>query len=338
MLKNYVKQITILMLCAGMSTFAFAEEAPVYDADNFPPQFDGQPDSGAQQNLQPQPLAQDQSQDQVQEAPAPEHATNTPSTQNMNMDQRMARIERQVNNMAQMDTQSKLGDMQSELQSLRGQVETLTHQLEKTQSQQKTMYADLDKRLGSHPMQVASASSDDAGTIDDDGISTDQAPAPSKPAKKSSSLGAVTKAAVATPSVAQTDNQPNVAEEQQIYQTAYNLIKAKKYSDAAAQLQKMLQKYPSGQFAANAHYWLGELNSMMGKNDQAITEFSTVLKNYPDSPKLADAQLKLGLIYAGLFKWSNAKTAFKKVINNYPGTASARLAAEQLKQLKAAGH
>lgn len=62
------------------------------------------------------------------------------------------------------------------------------------------------------------------------------------------------------------------------------------------------------------------------------------MKNYPDSPKVADAQLKLGLIYAAQFKWPDAKGAFKKVINHYPGTATARLAAEQLKQIKEAGH
>jgi tol-pal system protein YbgF len=100
----------------------------------------------------------------------------------------------------------------------------------------------------------------------------------------------------------------------------------------------MLQKYPSGQFAANAHYWLGELYGLMGKNDQSISEFGNVVKNYPDSPKIADAQLKLGLIYAAQLKWPDARTSFKKVINHYPGTASAHLASEQLKQIKQAGH
>jgi TolA-binding protein len=76
----------------------------------------------------------------------------------------------------------------------------------------------------------------------------------------------------------------------------------------------------------------------MNKNDQAITEFDNVVKNYPDSPKIADAQLKLGLLYAAQFKWPDAKTSFKKVIANYPGTSSARLASEQLKQIKQTGH
>jgi TolA-binding protein len=74
----------------------------------------------------------------------------------------------------------------------------------------------------------------------------------------------------------------------------------------------------------------------LNKNDRSAEEFATVVKNYPDSPKIADAQLKLGLIYAAQFKWPDAKAAFKKVVSNYPGTASARLASEQLKQIKQA--
>ena len=100
-------------------------------------------------------------------------------------------------------------------------------------------------------------------------------------------------AAADADSAPKTVAQPNVAEEQQIYQTAYDLIKAKKYNEAINALQKMLQKYPSGQFAANAHYWLGELFGLLGKNDQSASEFSSVVKNYPDSPKVSDAQLSL---------------------------------------------
>ena len=116
------------------------------------------------------------------------------------------------------------------------------------------------------------------------------------------------------------------------------MIKAKKYNEAVSALQNMLKKYPSGQFASNAHYWLGELYGLVGKHDQALTEFETVVTKFPDSPRVSDAQLKIGLIYATQSKWSDAKSSFKKVINRYPGTASARLASEQLKQIKQAGH
>jgi len=252
------KRILAVAVLSGMTTFAFAEDAaPVYDADNYPPQFDGQSDIGNG--------AQSQSQSQAQTYAAP-------PTQSLSLDQRVARTEHQITNLQHSDASSKTEALQNEIQSLRGQVESLTHQIQQMQLQQRTQYSDLDKRLNSSKV------------------------------------------------------------------TAYNLIKAKKYNEAVAALQKMLQKYPSGQFAANAHYWLGELYGLMGNSGQSAVEFSNIVKNYPDSPKVSDAQLKLGLIYAAAFKWRDAKSAFKKVINHYPGTASARLASEQLKQIKEAGH
>ncbi len=84
----------------------------------------------------------------------------------------------------------------------------------------------------------------------------------------------------------------------------------------------------------------GSVNYMacQGQNAQSATEFETVIKQYPDIPRVADATLKLGLIFAADQKWDQAKNTFKKIINRYPGTSSARLASQQLKQLKVAGH
>jgi len=268
-------------MLSSITTVVIADDAPVYDADNFPPQFDGHSASDASNG--------NTSHTNVSSAPK----------QSQTEEQRITRLEQQIENQAQSTSSSKLETMRTEIQSLRSQVEELTHQLQQVQNQQKSMYSDLDKRL-------TTTSSSKAV------VAVDAAPKEASPPKK----------------------QPNVAEEQKIYETAYELIKVKKYDEAVTTLQKMLQKYPTGQFAANAHYWLGELYGLLNKNDQSANEFSAVVKNYPDSSKVADAELKLGLIYAAQFKWAEAKAAFKKVVILYPGTASARLASEQLKQLK----
>lgn len=358
----------------GMAMFisialpVFAESAPVYDADSLPQQFDGVPDQGQQQDMPP---AQQQDgggafvpiqQQQQQQPSASVEVSNAPvSSAPMSMDQRMRRVEQQVNNLANNDTSARVDSLQDQIQSLRGQVEQLTHQLAQMQSQQKSMYSDLDKRLSDKmaaiPAAAAQASNDAAGAVDDVTTISDTSSIPVstvlKPVRKKSASKQPSKVVKTAPDSstttddsasasqsrpAKTSDQPNVAEEQQIYQTAYNLIKAKKYNEAVNALNSMLKKYPSGQFAANAHYWLGELYGLMGKNDQAQKEFSTVVSTYPDSPRVSDAQLKVGLIFASQFKWIDAKSAFKTVINHYPGTASARLASEQLKQIRQAGH
>lgn len=330
-----------MALCIAVP--AFAESAPVYDADSFPQQFDTGPDQD--RDLPPPPPGQEG-------AYVPNQGSDgMASTSGSSIDQRVKRVEQQVNNMQNNDAAARIDSLQNQVQSLRGQVDQLTHQLQLMQNQQKDMLSDVDKRLA---QKMASAPSKTVPSTDSTAAdaSNDNAPA-TKSIRKAAKLASKTTVAAAdnagvTPTADNTaandssskssDDQPNVAEEQQIYQTAYNFIKAKKYDDAVNTLQNMLKKYPSGQFASNAHYWLGELYNLMSKNDQALTEFSTVVEHYPDSPRVSDAQLKVGLIYASQTKWSDAKNAFKKVINHYPGSASARLASEQLKQIRTAGH
>lgn len=285
-----------------MPTFA---EAPVYDANSDP--YYG--DQGQDLPPPPPPGGGDDGY-----APAPASPT-VP----LSMEERLRRIEQQLNSaQGGGDAIARVESLQTQVQSLRAQVEDLSHQLQQVQTQQKSLYSDLDKRLSSNTSQAAP-------------VSPAKKVEPASPSPKATSSVADTKTVQAV-------DQPNSAEEQQIYQTAYNLIKAKRYTDAIEALQGMLKKYPSGQFASNAHYWLGELYGLTGSTDQALTEFNTVVQNYPKSPRVSDAQLKVGLIQASESRWKDARYAFKKVVTKYPGTASARLAMEQLKQLQEAGH
>lgn len=290
----YFKWLVLVVMLSCITTLSFAEEAPVFDADhdNYPPAFDSSSDAVP-----------------LDETPAPPHRPTAA--------ERLAKLELELNNLQQANSPRKLETLQTEVQSLRNQVEELSHHLEELQTQQKTIYTDLDNRIN----QLLAKADEKADHTE-------------KPAASSQ----VNAAPIPKKSITNNVDQPNSAEEQRIYQTAYDLIKAKKYQSAITTLQKMLQKYPSGQFAANAHYWLGELYGLLNQNEQSADEFSTIVKNYPESPKVSDAQLKLGLIYIAQFKWNDAKDAFRKVVNQYPGTASARLATEQLKQIKKAGH
>lgn len=339
----FTRVFTLMGLTATLvaTSPVWAEAAPVYDADTMQQQFE----SAGEPSPAPEPPAPTAVQDNtfmpVPATPAvvapPPAAAAQPSvspnlgTAALTPDQRLKRVEQQLNTLQSNDLSARTESLQTQVQTLRGQVEQLTHQLEQVQAQQKSQYSDLDKRLSNAPAPSAAP----APLTSDS--TPDAAPAPAKSKAKTAAAKAEAKNLASAATSAQ-PAQPDGAEEQKIYQTAYDLIKAKKYTQAVTTLQGMLQKYPSGQFASNAHYWLGELYGLLGKNDQALVEFATVVKSFPDSPRVSDAQLKVGLIYAAQNQWPDAKLAFKKVASNYSGTPSARLAAEQLKQLKQAGH
>lgn len=331
------KQFSALGMVLLLTALPVHAEAPVYDADTLPQAFynDAQDDDAdAQAKPQRQVLAQQDEafvpqQQQQQAADDDQPAQPRQPAVPLSLDQRVKRTEQQIANMQNGESAQRIEALQAQVQTLQGQVEQLTHQSQQLQDQLKTMYADLDKRVtDSATKKVAAVKTPDS--------LVPQAPAKPAPATAAVALKAAAQAVqpVAAPAV----DQPNVQEEQKIYQAAYNQIKAKRYSDAVSTLQGMLKKYPSGQFAANAHYWLGELYGLMGQNDQALIEFSTVASNYPDSPRIADAELKVGLILSAQTKWADAKNTFKKIVKTYPETASSRLAAEQLKEIKQAGH
>ena len=326
---NYLKNTVITAMLLSIAVTVSAETAaPVYDADNLPPSFDGQPIDGGSQ------------------APSVPSRSFEARPLNLTLEQRLSRLEQTIENLQHSDTSTKLNQIHNELQSLRGQLEEFNHQLQVLQNQQKSMYSDLDRRISK---QAAAKTPPALSQEESDPVvqpapvvkakKSPVAPKPIMPPHPATPDDTIPQSSPTPAPVASSGtSQPDAAEEQQTYQVAYDLIKAKKYNEAVAALQKMLQKYPSGQFAANAHYWLGELYGLMGKNNESAAEFSNVVSAYPSSPKVSDAQLKLGLIYAAQFKWPEAKAAFKKVISRYPKTASARLASEQLKQIKQAGH
>lgn len=301
----------------GAAMPVFAESAPVYEVDELD---QGSAASQSQRDvLPPAPSSPEESFSSSSNAGSVQEMSVTPSSSSSDANQRINKLEQKINKMSQTTSAEQIESLQSQIQTLRNQVEQLTHSLEKAQAEQKASYTDLDNRL-------AQANS---------------APAPAAEETKSAPKAAVAPKAepvAKKKEVVEKSEGPDVAEEQQIYQSAYTLIKDKKYDEAVNTLQTMLKKYPSGQFASNAHYWLGELYGLLGKSNKSLGEFVIVVTNYGKSPRVSDAQLKIGLIFASQEKWSDAKSAFKKVIDKYPGTASARLASEQLKQIKTAGH
>lgn len=336
-----------------LSVSAYAEHtAPVYDVDSM--SSDSQAASaGAPNALTPQDNSRSAANGSAVDAPL------TSSEPPASVEQRIERVEQQLENVQQNDISNRLNSMQGEVQALRGQVEELNHQLQDLRNQQNATHAELGKDVSSaSPEQAMSQlpreADEDPSTniakpvhaknVTKPGVSASplaDAKLDKQALKSSAKLAAERsskKALFSSTKGISANEQPNGAEEQAVYQTAYNLIKVKKYNEAITNLQKMLVKYPSGQTAANAHYWLGELYSLTGENEQAANEFNTVVKLYPSNPRVADAELKLGLINATLLKWPAAKVSFKKVISKYPGSASARLAMEQLRLLKQAGH
>lgn len=92
-----------------------------------------------------------------------------------------------------------------------------------------------------------------------------------------------------------------------------------------ARMQALLEQHPSGTYAANAEYWLGEALSSQGRNEEALTHFRNVEARYPRHHKNADALLRTGMILKQQGDTAGAGKVFRQVVQRFPSSAAADL-------------
>lgn len=262
------------------------------------------------------------------------------------LEDRLGRLERMVENRGGSDMMLQMQQLQQEMQELRGLVETQQFELQKLQRQQRDQFLDIDSRLGAGADQAPPPDQPDmpggsdltappAGAIDVSGgglqppagVPTDPvitAPTPSSPG------------AVGIPSLPSPETL--TGNERDAYQQAFELLKQRKYAEAVTALNDLLARYPQGQFADNARYWLGETYYVQRNYPAALAEFDRVVQLHPGSTKVPGALLKIGYIQYEQEAWDQARAALQQVATRYPGSTEARLAQSRLEKISRAGH
>ena len=215
------------------------------------------------------------------------------------LDSRLLRLERVLANNSLLDLSQRIEAAQNEARMLRGQLDELQHQVTQSQTQQREMYGDVDRRLSAlegNPGAAASAAAPAAGGL----------PIPSG------------------------DDRAN-------YQAAFDLLKDAKYPEAINAFKQYLTSFPNGPLADNAQYWLGEAHYVTKQYPDALRDFRTVLEKYPESRKIPDALLKIGYCNYELKNWGEARSALSQVVQRFGDTTAARLASQRLAKLDSEG-
>ena len=236
--------------------------------------------------------------------------TNTASYADLPLEQRVLRLERQLDNFVNMNLPQQVADLQQQLAGMRGQLATATHTIETLSAQQKQFYQDLAAQIASLKQQSVTAA----------------VPPPSKV----SPVSTATKTAAVSSSVTQTGE---TAAETEVYQDAFQALTGRAYAQAKRGFTAYLKQYPKGSYAANAAYWLGEVNVAQHDQAGALAAFQKVLTQYATSPKVADAKLKIALIHLEQGKTTQGKQELQAVKKQYPGSTAAQLASIRLQTL-----
>jgi tol-pal system protein YbgF len=126
--------------------------------------------------------------------------------------------------------------------------------------------------------------------------------------------------------------------EKAAYNEAFDALKNGRYAESARLFSTFLDRFPSGEFADNAQYWLGESYYVTGNYRIALEAFQDLLSRFPSSAKAPDARLKLGYTYFSLQEWPDAERVLKQVIGQYPNSTVSRLAENRLRTMRIQGH
>lgn len=211
----------------------------------------------------------------------------------------------QSKNQAQADLYFQLQQMQQEVQALRGIVEEQQHKLRKLNKQRMDDYLSLDKRISAMQGGGYTAPASQPAFSQNSPPSSPPAVAPSSQAPLAAPAG----------NVASGDERAN-------YQAAYELVKKQRFDDALNAFRDFLLLYPKGAYAANAHYWMGELYLYKSDLSSAIAEFDVVVKNYPQHRKAPDALFKLGKAHNVRGDGQTARILLNRVISDYRDSGS----------------
>lgn len=252
-------------------------------------------------------------------------------TTGLMLQERVARIERILENQAGSDLMLQLQQVQQELQELRGLVETQRFEIQKLKRAQRDQYLDIDARLG--------GASDGAGTSDItvqsgaiDAGGQDLLPPPgTAPVDPLSAPPPASSGVVGIPSLPSPETAGG--SERDGYTEAFDLLKERKYPEAAAAFNDLLKRFPQGQYTDNARYWLGEIYYVQRNYPAALAEFDRLVRLHPASPKVPGAMLKIGYIQYEQEDFDQARTALKQVVQQYPTSTEARLAKSRLQRM-----
>lgn len=117
---------------------------------------------------------------------------------------------------------------------------------------------------------------------------------------------------------------PKMKGEEAAYNGALALARGGKSGEAIQRFRAFLQEYPSGRYAPNAYYWIGESLYAQRQYADALLQFKEVSTRYPRHHKTADALLKAGMTYTRMGDKENAALQYRAVVTDFPASEAAR--------------
>jgi len=114
------------------------------------------------------------------------------------------------------------------------------------------------------------------------------------------------------------------------YNDALNNYFNNDYLESIQEFRILIEREPTGAYADNAQYWIGECYYSLEDFDSAITEFQKVF-NFDENNKSDHALFKIALSYQQLGRYLKAREHMERFLGEYPDSELANQARDFLK-------
>lgn len=120
-----------------------------------------------------------------------------------------------------------------------------------------------------------------------------------------------------------------------LYNDAYNAFLNNNFDGAATGFKAYLAKFPGGEMAEGAYFYLGESLYLKERWEDSALAYATVLEKFPRSPRVPAARLKYALALLKLpeDKKDEALKYLKSVVKDFPQSQEAKTAKDQIAKL-----
>jgi len=158
------------------------------------------------------------------------------------------------------------------------------------------------------------------------GVTTPPAPVSSS-TEELGTVATPTQTASAAPTAAPSDPRA-------LYQAAQTRYAADDFTGAVQLFNDYLAKFPTGDGAANAHFWKAKSLLRLNRFDESITEFKRMRDSFPDSTKVPFAIHNEAAARSNIGQNQEAIRLLQEVIQKYPLSPAADQARQDLKKLQ----
>ena len=123
-----------------------------------------------------------------------------------------------------------------------------------------------------------------------------------------------------------------------LYNEAYNAFLTNNFDSSSTGFKAYLAKFPAGDMAENAYYYLGESLYLKEKWQDAALSYATILDKFPKSPRIPAARLKYAL---SILRFPEDKKAeslkyLESITRDYPKSQEAATAKSYIAKLRPA--